>query len=163
LPSSFNLLDDPDGSLHVSVKSWPFLDDLFFGQVGLLEVDQKFLDDLVAFGLIVIAVVDKIARDMHFNFCRAHPHLQQELIEIDVLWSDCVGVSIVADEVELELYNSEHGWFKHVLQEHPLLGVDHLVVAVLENLVAVDVFDIEVGVEAKPLLVLALVGDLNRE
>lgn len=43
------------------------------------------------------------------------------------------------------------------------MGVDHLVVAVLENLVAVDVFDIEVGVEAKPLLVLALVGDLNRE
>lgn len=64
---------------------------------------------MVAFGFIIVAIMNEIARDVHFNFCWAHPHLKEELIEIDVLRSDGVGVGIIADEVEFEFYNSEHG------------------------------------------------------
>ncbi len=42
------------------------------------------------------------------------------------------------------------------------MGMDHLVVAVFQDFVAVDVFDVEMSVESKPLLVLAFVFELNR-
>ena len=37
----------------------------------------------------------------------------------------------------------------------------HLVVAILKDFVAVDVFDIKMGIETEPLLVLSLVGYLD--
>ena len=39
--------------------------------------------------------------------------------------------------------------------------MNYLVVAVLENFVAVNIFHVEMGVESKPLLVLPLVGYLG--
>ena len=37
----------------------------------------------------------------------------------------------------------------------------HLVIAVFEDLVALHVLDVEMGVKPEPLFVLPLVGDLN--
>ena len=102
--------------------------------------------------------MDEIARDMHFYFRGPHPHFKKKLIEVDVFRAHGVGGSVVADEVELNLDDSQHGRFKHVFEENPLLGVDHLVVAILEGFIALDVFDVQMGVESEPLLVLPLVG-----
>jgi len=51
-------------------------------------------------------------------------------------------VRVIADEVEFELHHAQHCGFEHVLQENSFLGMDHLIVAVLEDDVAVHVFDI---------------------
>lgn len=161
LTTTLDFLDYTDSSLHVSVQSRSFFYDLFFGQIGLLKVYEELIDDLVAFILILIAVIDEVARDVHLDLGGAHAHFKQELIEIDVFGAYGVGVRIVADEVELEFDHSQHGGFEHVLEEHSFLGMDHLVVAIFEDLVAVDVFDVEVGVEAEPLLILSLVLHLN--
>ena len=102
--------------------------------------------------------MDEIARDVHFYFRGSHPHFEKKLIQVDVLWTHGVGGSVVANEVEFDLDDSEHGRFKHVFEEDPLLGVDHLVIAILESFVALDVFDVQMGVKSEPLLVLPLVG-----
>ena len=67
LPTSLDFLDDTYCSFHIGIESRSFFDDFFLGQVGLFEVNQKFIDDLVAFELILIAIIDKIARDAHLN------------------------------------------------------------------------------------------------
>lgn len=67
---------------------------------------------------------------MHLNLRGTHAHLQQELIQIDILWADGVGVGVVAYEVEFELDNAEHGGLEHIFKEHAFLGMDHLVVAI---------------------------------
>jgi hypothetical protein len=163
LSTTFDLLDDPNSSLHIRIQGRSFFDDLLLGQVGLLEVNQELVHDLVAFHLILIAVIHEIPGDVHLDLRGPHAHLQQKLVQVDVLGSDGVGVGVVADEIEFELDHAQHGGLEHVLEEHALLRVDHLVVAILEDLVAVDVFDVEVGVEAEPLLVLALVLDLHQQ
>ena len=117
---------------------------------------------MIAFGFVLIAVVDEVARYVHFDLSWAHTHVEEELVEVDVLGADGVSVRVVADEVEFELYDAEHGGLEHVFEEEALLGVEELVVAVFENPVAVDVFDVEVRVEAEPLLVLTLVLHLHR-
>ena len=68
LSSSFYFLDDSDSSFHVGVQGRPFFDDLLFGKVGLFEVNQELLDNLVAFGFVVIAVVNEVARNVHLYF-----------------------------------------------------------------------------------------------
>ena len=62
---------------------------------------------------------------------------------------------------DFDLYDPEHGGLKHILEQHPFLGVDKLVVAVLEYFVAVDILDVEVGVETEPLLVIPLILELS--
>lgn len=161
LAASLYLLDDSDCGFHVGVKGRTLFDNLLFGEVGLLEVDEELIHDLVALVLVLSPVHHVVARDVHLYLRRTHPHLQQKLVEVDVFRADRVGAGVVPDEVEFEFYHSQHGAFKHVLQEHPLLRVDHLVVAVFQNLVAVDVFDVKMGVEPEPLFVLALVLDLD--
>ena len=116
---------------------------------------------MVAFKLVLVAVVDIKAGDVHLYLGRTHPHFQQKLVQVDVLRPDCVGVGVVADEVELELHHPQHGRLQHVLEEHPFLGVHHLVVAVLQHEVAVDVLDVEVGVEAEPFLIFTLILQLS--
>lgn len=58
----------------------------------------------------------EIARDSHLNLTGPHSHLKQKFIKIDVLGANRVGVCVVADEVEFELDNSEHGGFEHILE-----------------------------------------------
>ena len=67
LSTTLDFLDDTNCSFHVGIESRSFFDDFFLGQVGLFEVNQKFIDNLVAFELILIAIIDKIARDVHLN------------------------------------------------------------------------------------------------
>lgn len=40
------------------------------------------------------------------------------------------------------------------------MGMHHLVVAVLEDFVAMDVFNVKMCIKTEPLFILALVGDL---
>jgi hypothetical protein len=57
---------------------------------------------LISFELIFIAIMDKIAWDMHLNLGGSHPHFQQKLIEVDVFGPNRVGVGVVANEIELD-------------------------------------------------------------
>ena len=70
-------------------------------------------------------------------------------------------MGIVANEIQFELYHTEHGGFEHVFEQHALLRVHHLIVAIFEDLVAVHVFDVEVRIEPEPLFVTPLVLHLN--
>ena len=67
---------------------------------------------------------------MHLYLRGTHAHLQQELVQVDILRADGVGVGVVADEVEFELDNPHHGGLEHIFKEHAFLGMDHLVVAI---------------------------------
>jgi hypothetical protein len=75
LPSPLYFLNDPDGGFHIGVKSGSFLNDFFFREISLFKVDEELLDNLVAFGLVVVAVVDEVAGDVHLYLAGTHPHL----------------------------------------------------------------------------------------
>ena len=67
---------------------------------------------------------------MHLYFRGTHAHLEEKFIQIDILRANRVGVGVVANEVEFELDNTQHGGFEHIFKEHAFLGMDHLVVAI---------------------------------
>jgi len=117
---------------------------------------------LIPLELIFVPVVDKVTGDVHLYFRWSHTHLQQKLVQVDVLRTHWVGACVVADQVELEFNNTEHSRFQHVLQEHSFLRVDYLVVAVFENFVAMDVLDVEMCVKSKPFWVFPLIFKLNK-
>lgn len=70
-------------------------------------------------------------------------------------------MSVVADEIEFEFDHSQHCRLEHILEEEPLLGMHHLVIAVFKNFIAVNVFDVEMSIKAEPFFVFAFVGDLS--
>lgn len=106
MSAPFDFLNDPNGGFHIGVEGRPLLNDLFFGKSGLFEVEEELLYDLVALKLVFIAVVDAEAGDVHLYLSWSHPHFEQELIQVDVLRAYCVGVGVVADEVEFKFDHS---------------------------------------------------------
>lgn len=104
----------------------------------------------------------EVSWNVHLNLRGPHPHLQQELVQVDILWADRVGGSVVSDEIEFDFNNPEHGGLEHVLEKHAFLWMYELVVAVFQNLIAVDVFDVEMGIKSEPLLVFALIFKLRK-
>ena len=106
--------------------------------------------------------MNEVPRNMHLNLCWSHPHFKQKLIQVDVLRSDRVSISIVPDKIQFDFNNSQHSRLEHIFEQHPLLGMNHLIIAILENFVAMDVFDVKVGIETEPFLVVALVSYLDQ-
>jgi hypothetical protein len=162
LPTSLDFLNDTDGCFHISIKCWSFFNNFLFWKVCFLEVYEKFIHNLISLQFIYILIVDEIARDVHLDFWRAHTHLQQEFIQIDVLWSYGIRASIIANEIDFELDYTKHGRFKHIFEEHSFLWVHHLIVAIFKDAIAMDIFDVEMCIKSEPFLILALVFQLNR-
>jgi hypothetical protein len=76
LSSSFDFLNDSDGSFHVGVEGSSFFDDFLFGESGFLEIKKKLLNNLVAFFLIGIFIIPEIPRYGHFDFGRPYSHFK---------------------------------------------------------------------------------------
>lgn len=88
LSASLNLLNDPDSCLHVSVEGCSLLDYLLLREIGLFEIKQELLNNLVPFLFLWGSVVYEIPWDGHLYLCRPHSHLQYEFVQIHVLRPD---------------------------------------------------------------------------
>lgn len=108
-------------------------------------------------------IVFEIPGDGHLDFRWADTHFKEELIKVDILRTYRVGGSIVAYKIKFDFNDSEHGGLKHVFEEEAFLWMDELIVAVFEDFVAVHILDVEVGVEAEPLLIFTFVEQLNKQ
>lgn len=116
LSPSLNLLNDSDSSLHVSIKSCSLLNNLLFRKGCFFKIEKELFYDLISLLFIRIFIIFEISWDGHFDLCRSYSHLKKKLIEIDVLWTYRVCCSVVSDEIELELNDSEHSRLEHILE-----------------------------------------------
>lgn len=88
LSASFNFLNDSDCSLHVSIKSSSFLDDLLFWQCGFLEIEEELFYNLISLFFLWVFIVFEVARNGHFDFGGPDSHFKEEFIQVDVLGPD---------------------------------------------------------------------------
>ena len=116
LAPSLYFLNNTDSRLHISIKGSSLLNYLFFRQISLFKVDEKFLDDLISFLFIGDFIVYVISWYCHLNLGGSDSHFQQEFIEIDVLRAVGIGGCVVSYEIQLELNDSEHSRLDHILE-----------------------------------------------
>lgn len=157
LPSSFDFLYDSDSSLHVSIKCSSLFDYLLLRKCSFLKIKKELLDDLISFLFIWVFISFEISWDSHLYFGWPDSHLKKKLIEIDILWTYRVGGSVVPDEIKLELNDSEHSRLEHILEQHSFLGMNELIVTVLQYFVTMNVLDVQMCIKTEPLFILTLV------
>lgn len=147
----------PNGCFHVSIEGCPLLYYLFLREICLLEIEEELVNNLISFLFLLIPVIWKIPWNGHLYLCRPNSHLEYEFVKIYVLRPDRIGGSVVSDEIEFELDDSEHRWLKHIFEEHAFLWVNKLIIAIFEYFVAMNILDVEVSIEPKPFLILSFI------
>lgn len=92
------------------------------------------------------------SRDRDLQFFWEELILEEELIKVEEIRVDGRSVDIELDKVIFQLEQSSQSLLQYFVELFPFLGMDDLVIRVLQLLVAVNVVDVELSVELEPLL-----------
>lgn len=103
-------------------------------------------------------ILPEIPRHRYLQHPRRQLQIHNNLIEIDEVTLHHQTLRAIPHEILFDLAHPHHRIIEHLPEELPLLGVDELVVAVLELLVHADVLYVQAGVVLEPFEVGALVG-----
>lgn len=148
-------MDDPDGCLKISVQGNRI------GNHFSLFTYIKILDDICN-GLVPRSLfIEEEPGDGDTQHFGGEFEIDQDLIDIDIVGLDDVGVGAVSDEVLLDLAHANDDIIEHLFHEDPFLRVDHLVVGVFYFSVDVEVAHVEMGIVLEPLEIASFECDLS--
>lgn len=126
LSSSLKFLDDSDGSFHVGIES-----DFVMGGFNLFA-DSKLPDDFFDGEISgIFGVVDEAGKG-DFEGFGGEFHVHEDLIDVDKIRLDDVGMGGVADDILFDLAHPDHGIVEHLFHEYSFLWVYHLIVGLFK-------------------------------